>query len=87
MEISINPLDWMTDKERERQKLYGEIVETFNAYKVALQRAAIAASDTRIINKVAEDFKVSVILVRKALLTSGTIVKQDGRGRKPAAAV
>lgn len=83
MEISINPLEWMTDKERQKNELHTKVVETFNAYRKALADASIPASDTKIFRKVAEIFGMSENGVRMICKSRG--VELRTRGQKAAA--
>ena len=71
MEININPLDWMTDKELEKKELHDKVVETFNAYREALTAASISAPDARIIRKVADELGLSEQGVRNILKKRG----------------
>lgn len=83
MEISINPLEWMTEKEQEKYQLHTKVVETFMAYRSALEEASITTSDSKIFRKVAELFGMTENGVRQICKSRG--VELRTRGQKAAA--
>ena len=85
MEININPLDWMTEKEKAKETLHIEVAETFLAYRKALADASMVVSDTRIIKKLADDFDLSEVVVRRICKAKGVVITTSKRGPHAAA--
>jgi len=86
MNITINPRDWITEKEVISKENRTKAAELFAAYKDALEKAGIEVSDTRIMLRVAEELSISLGTVRNICRSKGLVTKRERKGR-PALAV